>query len=52
MFQIFLWSFISGFTATIAAEASRDVRNASKDYEDGVQRSRRQREVTDLINRS
>lgn len=51
MFSIFVWSFVSGLLTTVAAEAGREMSKANKDYNSGVQRHRKQREITDLLTR-
>lgn len=52
MFSIFLWSFVSGFLTTIAAESGREMSKANQDYKNGITRSKKQKEITDLLSRS
>ena len=51
MFSVFLWSAISSFLTTIAAEAAAESKRASADYNQGVARHRAQQETIDLLRR-
>ena len=51
MFSIFVWSALSSFLTTIAAEAAAESKRASSDYNQGVARHRAQQEAMDLLRR-
>lgn len=52
MFAVFFWSFVAGFTTSLATRTKMSINRAQRDHRQGIQRARRQEAALDFMRRN